>query len=139
MDHQRRPSGEEGDSCCLVIEHMASSLRTMDTSIVKKCNLEVGNFTITISPKRATLKKGGSSFRASKGQCTAQVKCNSETKRELALALGLGNAPALMTVRHDFSRHPVCCIPGVVDLKNAWECSCPHDSEARFLATSSVL
>lgn len=115
---QQKHSGPKGDSC-FVIEHMASSLRTMDTSIVKKCNLEVGNFTITISPKRATLKKGGSSFRASKGQCTAQVKCNSETKREFALALGLGNAPALMTVRHDFSRHPVCCIPGVVDLKNA--------------------
>merc|ERR1711988_1414702 len=98
---------------------MASSLRTMDTGVVKKCNPEAGNFTITIAPKRATLKKGGSSFRASKGQCTAQVKCNSEVKREFTIELGLGEAPALVKVRHDFSKHPVCNIPGVVDLKNA--------------------
>jgi hypothetical protein len=119
VEQQQTPSGGERESCCFVFQHMASSLRTMDTSIVKKCNLDVGNFTITIAPKRATLKKSGSSFRASKGQCTAQVKCNSATKREFALSLGLGNAPALVTVRHDFSKHPVCSIPGVLDLKTA--------------------
>jgi len=121
MEHQRRSRGRDGNACCFVFEHKASSSRTMDTSIVKKCNLEVGNFTVTISPKRATLKKGGSSFRASKGQCTAQVKCNSEARGEFTLAVGLGNAPALITVRHDFSRDLVCSIPGVVDLKNAMD------------------
>jgi hypothetical protein len=115
---QHKHSGSKGDACH-VIEHMASSLRTLDTSIVKKANLAVGNFTITIFPKRATLKKNGSSFRASKGQCTVQVKCNSDIKREFELALGLGNALPAVTVQHDFSRHPVCNIPGVVDLKNA--------------------
>jgi hypothetical protein len=123
VEQQQTPSGGEGDSCCFVFQHMVSSLRSMDTSIVKKSNLEIGSiqesFTITLVPKRATLKKSGSSFRASKGQCTAQVKCNSETKREFALSLGLGNVPALVTVRHDFSKHPVCSIPNVLDLKNA--------------------
>jgi len=119
MAQQPRPPGGEGNYSCFVFDHMASSLRSFDTTIVKKCYLEVGNFTVTVAPKRATLKKGGSSFRASKGQCTAQVKCNSEINGEIDLALGLGNAPALVTVRHNFSKQPVCSIPGVLDLKNA--------------------
>jgi len=118
IEHQQRFREREGDSCCFVFEHMASSLRSTDKSIVKKCHVEVGDFMITIAPLRRTLKKGGSSFRASKGQCTAHVKCNSESKRELTLALRVENDPAVMTVRHDFSKSPVCSLPGVVNLEN---------------------
>jgi hypothetical protein len=106
------------DTRCFAFEHMASSLRSMDRSIVKKCNLEVGDFMITIAPKRTALKKGCSSFRASKGQCTAHVKCNSESKRELTIALRVGNSPAALTTRHDFSKCPVCNLTDVVDLKD---------------------
>lgn len=114
---QKKPDGGHGGGCCLEFEERAAVLRSMDTSCVKKFALSIGSFTVTLVPKRATLKKGGSSFRASKGLCTAHIKCNSGG--EFILSTGLGHAPAHIVVRHDFSRHPVCSIPGNMDLKNA--------------------
>lgn len=112
-------TADSADHCQYAFVESMAKLKNADTRITKKTVLPSGEFTFTFYPKRASQKKGGSSFKASKGHCTAQIKFISGLAREVLITVALGGNPPKVQVRHDFSKDSACVIPDVLDLRKA--------------------
>jgi hypothetical protein len=50
---------------------------------------------------------------------TWAVHCPFDALKEEPPFFNVARFGAMVIVKHDFSKHPVCSLPGVVDLKNA--------------------
>jgi len=107
---------EQGAADCFVIEREPSTLLCSKNT---RCVINLGEFTVVILPRRVNMKRGGSSFKASKGQCNLEVKRNSTSGGLFTIAVGFGFAPVHIRETHDFSTFAVFNVPGTLDLRSA--------------------
>jgi len=89
------------------------------TKVTKTESLPLGEFAFMIHPHVASSERGGSSFQASEGKGTMQIKCNSDNVGTRTVQVTMGEETH--TVTHNFSTDTICKIPTVFNFKSEVE------------------
>lgn len=89
------------------------------TKVTKAEEIPLGEFTFMIHAHMVSSQRGGSSFQASEGRGTIQIKCNSQLSGKRTVCVSVGEQSD--TVTHDFSKVSICKIPTVFEFSREIE------------------
>lgn len=79
----------------------------------------IGELVLTLFPAGDPVSRGrgcGPCFQSVAGRAVGSVKCSAKPAPDAFLTLSLGDGSQRSASRHDFSKNPVCALPGALNL-----------------------